>query len=65
MTRKTGDGREERILARPLVQAGVERMPGETVRLRPAQIERLEQEGYFTSPDKTRRTQKDKEEKTE
>ncbi len=46
MTRKQ-DGREARVLAKPLVQAGIERAPGETVRLRPDQIARLEVEGYF------------------
>ncbi len=34
MMRKT-DTREERVLAKPIVQAGIERAPGETVRLRP------------------------------
>ncbi len=46
MTRKT-DTREERILARPMIQAGIERAPGETVRLRPDQIERLQAQGYL------------------
>ena len=42
-----GDGRIERTLARELVQGGNLRQPGETVRLRPDQIERLEPGGYF------------------
>ena len=53
------DGREERTLAKPIEQAGVLREPGETVRLRPDQIARLEPEGYFKNPagaGKTRRT---------
>ena len=53
------DGREARVLAKPIEQAGVLREPGETVRLRPDQIARLEPEGYFKNPagaGKTRRT---------
>ena len=46
MTRKTA-AREERILAKPLVQSGVLKQPGETVRLRPDQIARLEAGGHF------------------
>ena len=51
-TRKKQDpsGAEERVkrvLARAIVQAGVERALGETVRLRRDQIIRLEPEGYF------------------
>ena len=46
MTRKS-DAREERVLARPMIQAGIERAPGETVRLRPDQIERLQAQGYL------------------
>ncbi len=46
MTRKI-DTREERVLAKPIVQAGIERASGETVRLRPDQIARLEAEGCF------------------
>ena len=41
------DGREERVLARPLVAAGELRQPGETVRLHPAQIDWLEPGGHF------------------
>lgn len=41
------DGRVERTLARDLVQRGALRRPGETVRLRPDQIARLEPDGYF------------------
>jgi hypothetical protein len=36
-----------KTLARPLVQAGVRREPGEVVALRPDQIERLAPDGYF------------------
>lgn len=39
--------REERVLAKPMIQAGVERRLGEKVLLRPDQISRLEAEGYF------------------
>ena len=39
--------RVTRTLAKPLIQAGVRREPGEEVALRPEQIERLEPEGYF------------------
>lgn len=39
--------REERRLAKPLVQAGRLLEPGEIVRLRPDQIERLAPDGYF------------------
>ena len=41
------DGRIERVLARELVNRGRLLQPGDTVRLRPAQIERLEPDGYF------------------
>ena len=41
------DGLESRVLKRPLTLAGRERAPGETVRLRPDQVERLTAEGYF------------------
>lgn len=44
-TPKQNDGRIPRVLARPLVQAGALRAAGETVRLRPDQVERLEPEG--------------------
>lgn len=37
----------ERVLARPLIQRGIERKPGETVELRAHQVEWLEREGYF------------------
>ena len=46
-TAKPGDGRIPRVLARPLIQAGALRDAGETVRLRPDQVERLEPEGYL------------------
>ena len=49
-TPKPDDGRTPRVLARPLIQAGVERAAGETVRLRPDQVERLEPDGYFEPP---------------
>ena len=49
-TPKPDDGRTPRVLARPLVQAGVERAAGETVRLRPDQVERLELDGYLEPP---------------
>ena len=39
--------RVERVLARPLIQAGVEHKPGETVSLWPHQAEWLGAEGYF------------------
>ena len=39
--------RVKRVLARPLTQAGIERAIGETVELRPDQIEWLEEGGYF------------------
>ena len=39
--------RLKRVLARPIIQAGIERQIGETVELRPDQVERLEPEGYF------------------
>lgn len=42
-----GAKRIRRKLARPLIQAGVERNPGETVLLRRDQIDRLAPEGYF------------------
>ena len=42
MSKTRNDGREDRVLAKPLIQAGERREPGETVRLRPDQIERLE-----------------------
>ena len=44
------DGCAERVLAKALVQAGARKSPGETVRLRPAQIERLAPRGYFEEP---------------
>lgn len=49
MTDKTppADGRIERTLARELINDGRLLQPGETVRLRPEQIERLEPEGFF------------------
>ena len=46
-TPKPDDGRTPRVLARPLIQAGALRAAGETVRLRPEQVERLEPEGYL------------------
>lgn len=45
MAAKTQPKRERRTLAKPLVQAGVERQPGEEVELRPDQIARLEAQG--------------------
>ena len=39
--------RQKRILAKPLIQGGERREPGETVELRPDQIARLELDGYF------------------
>ena len=47
MSKTRNDGREDRVLAKPLIQAGVRREAGETVRLRPDQIARLEADGYF------------------
>ena len=47
MTAKPTTERLERVLAKPLIQRGVRREPGETVLLRPDQIERLEPEGYL------------------
>ena len=41
--------REKRVLAKAIIQAGVERNAGETVELRPDQIARLEPDGYFES----------------
>lgn len=58
--RKTRDGRQERILARPMTVAGAALAPGETVRLRPDQIERLEPEGYFEPPAKPSTAREDK-----
>ena len=46
---------ELRVLARPLIQGGIRREPGETVALRVDQIARLEREGYFAKAPKTRR----------
>ena len=46
--------RVERVLAKPMVQGGVEHAAGETVLLRPDQVERLEADGYFAEP-KSRR----------
>ena len=45
--RETPPARQTRVLKRPLIQAGVERQPGETVELGASQIEWLEGEGYF------------------
>ena len=42
MAAKARKGRERRTLARPLVQGGVHKAPGETVELRPDQIARLD-----------------------
>lgn len=39
--------RIRRVLAKPLVNRGIELQPGDTVDLRQEQIERLEPEGYF------------------
>ena len=39
--------RQKRVLAKVLIQGGRRREPGETVELRPDQIERLEPEKYF------------------
>ena len=39
--------RIRRVLAKPLVNRGVELQPGDTVDLRQEQIERLEPEGHF------------------
>lgn len=55
MTRGNSGGAEapstqKRKLALPLVQAGVERKPGETVELGARQIEWLEPLGYFETP---------------
>lgn len=49
--------RQKRVLAKPLVQGGELREPGETVELRQDQIERLERQGYFeaAAPDKRER----------
>ena len=46
---------ERRTLARPLVQGGVHKAPGETVELRPDQIARLEAQGYFAAAQEARR----------
>lgn len=47
--------RIERTLARPLINAGVELRPGDTVMLRQDQIDRLEPDGYFEAPPSRRR----------
>ena len=60
MARKD-DGREQRMLAKPLVQAGIECNPGDTVRLRPDQIARLEAQGYFEPTAKPKGARSDKE----
>ena len=39
--------RRKMKLARELIQRGLVRRPGETVELRPDQIDRLRPEGYF------------------
>lgn len=39
--------RQKRVLAKVLIQNGIRREPGETVELRPDQIERLEPKHYF------------------
>lgn len=49
MAAKAKPKRERRTLARPLVQGGVHKAPGETVELRPDQIARLEAQGYFAA----------------
>ena len=49
MAAKARKGRERRTLARPLVQGGVHKAPGETVELRPDQIARLDAQGYFAA----------------
>lgn len=55
-----GEGRTERTLDKPLIQAGVLRQAGDKVMLRPDQIERLEGEGYVR-PAPTTAAGKDKE----
>lgn len=62
MTRKATAKSErlEKVLARPLVQAGVLREPGDTVTLTPAQVERLAAEGYFTDAGNTESKHDDK-----
>ena len=42
--------RQKRVLAKPIVQGGERREPGETVELRLDQIARLEPQGYFEAP---------------
>ena len=44
---KTQPKRERRTLAKPLVQAGEQKEPGDTVELRPDQIARLEAQGVL------------------
>ena len=56
MTDTTNDGWERRVLARPLIQGGIRREPGETVALRVDQIARLEREGYFAEAAKAPKT---------
>ena len=58
-------GREARVLARPLVVAGELRQPGETVRLTPAQIDRLEPEGYFEKAPRRAKTDTKRQEEPE
>ena len=47
MAAKAKPKRERRTLARPLVQGGVHKAPGETVELRPDQIARLDAQGIL------------------
>ena len=47
MNPETRKGREKRVLAKPLVQGGQPKAPGDEVWLRPDQIERLAPGGFF------------------
>ena len=58
--RKQTPQRLDKVLARPIVQAGVLREPGETITLTPAQVERLAPEGYFADTSKTENNHDDK-----
>ena len=55
MAAKAKPKRERRTLARPLVQGGEHKAPGETVELRPDQIARLDAQGILAPAQEARR----------
>lgn len=57
MAAKARKGRERRTLARPLVQGGTPRQPGETVELRPDQVARLEAQGILAPAQEAQRAE--------